>query len=153
MLIHRTKIVSFIQTALQQLTVSLAVHPSIHFCIIYTTYPLRVMGRGVGGEPIPADTGRQVGYTLDRSRLYHRATETKPFTLKFSPTVNLEPPIIQSLCLWTVGDSFRHFGDLTGVFIWWLPQLSFPFNVKNVSFFIFVFFTVRIYISLILIVL
>ena len=56
-------------------------------------YPFK--GRGGSLEPIPANIGREAGYTLDRSPAYRRATyrDKQPFTLTFTPTVNLESPM------------------------------------------------------------
>lgn len=43
-------------------------HCFIHSLIFYTAYPLQVVGEM---EPIPADTGQEIGYALERSPLYH----------------------------------------------------------------------------------
>jgi len=45
-------------------------------------------------EPIPAVTGREAGYTLDRLPVHHRDKRDKqPSTLTLTPWDNLESPI------------------------------------------------------------
>lgn len=58
-----------------------------------------MQGRGGRGvlEPIPADTGREVGYTLDKLAVLHRAG-MKRQTLTFPPMSNLDKPI-QLTCM------------------------------------------------------
>ena len=57
--------------------------PSIHPSTIYSPYPLRVTGGML--EPIPADVGREAGYTLDKSGA--NIQRQQPFTLTFIPTI------------------------------------------------------------------
>ena len=67
------------------------IHPFIHFL----HPPVLTWGRR-GVEPIPAFTGREAGYTLDRSPVHQRATQRQsiqPSTLTLTPRNNLESPI------------------------------------------------------------
>jgi len=49
---------------------------------------------GVVGEgAIPAVIGREAGYTLERSPVYHGATQRQPCTLTLTPRDNLESSI------------------------------------------------------------
>ena len=52
------------------------------------------LGHG-GLEPIPANFGREAGYTLDRSPVHRRATQrqTSTHTHTLTPMGNLEEPI------------------------------------------------------------
>jgi len=62
-------------------------HPSVfHTCFIQ----FRVAG---GLEPTPAVTGREAGYSLDRSPVHHRATQRQT---RHNPTHSLLGPILES---------------------------------------------------------
>ena len=63
-------------------------HPSIHFL-----YPLNLSVGSWGGlEPIPAVIGREAGYTLYRSPVHHRSTQTNNHARSLLRTI-LESPI------------------------------------------------------------
>lgn len=66
-------------------------HPS--FTLSAHLTQLRVAG---GLESVPAVTGQEVGYMLDRWPVYQRADIQKgsqPFSLTFTPAGNLDSPI------------------------------------------------------------
>ena len=69
------------------------VHPSIHPSFYTRLIQFRVLG---GLEPIPAVIRREAGFTLDRSPVHHRATQTNEpnnHTLTHTPKDNLESPL------------------------------------------------------------